>query len=68
MLQKDPLNFESGWESEDGSESISAEAVAAEMASIGAELAVLQISKCSYFQFFELAPVHGACSLGLMFK
>ena len=58
MLQKDPLNFESGWESEDGSESISAEAVAAEMASIGAELAVLQISK-SYFNFFELAFLQG---------
>ena len=45
MVQKNPLDPDCPWESEDGSESLSTDAVAAEMASIGAELSVLQISK-----------------------
>lgn len=45
MLQKNPLDAECPWTSEDGSETLSAEAVQAEMTSIGAELSVLQISK-----------------------
>jgi hypothetical protein len=44
LVQKNPLDCESPWVSDDGTESLSADSVAAEMSSIGAELAVLQIS------------------------
>jgi hypothetical protein len=44
MVQKNPLDPDCPWESDDGSEVLSADAVSAEMASIGAELSVLQIS------------------------
>lgn len=66
MVQKNPLDPECPWESEDGSEILSSDAVAAEMASIGAELSVLQIkgSVEDYEEFIakyedkELHPNH----------
>ncbi len=49
LLQQNPLDCESPWVSDDGSETMTSDLVAAEMSSIGAELAVLQISETLFW-------------------
>jgi hypothetical protein len=51
LVQKNPLDNESPWSSEDATETMTADLVAAEMSSIGAELAVLQISESAFHNY-----------------
>ena len=53
LLQRDPLDCESPWVSDDGTETMSSDLVAAEMSSVGAELAVLQISELLRLRYFN---------------
>ena len=50
---ENPLDQETKWVSKDGTISIPSYQVAGEMEEIGAELAVLQLRKCSTFIFFK---------------